>query len=204
MTDLVSKYISKIEPKVQYILFSATYPEDVKEKIGNVVVEAQQVNIKKEQLQLNHIQQFEYKCAKGQKPDFIKQIFNCCAMTQTVIFVNTKDYTERLHNMMRKEKYKSTIIFGNMSHEERDEMIAKFKRQEINVIITTNMLARGIDVPEIQIVVNFDVPTMKMPNGDRVGDAENYMHRIGRTGRFGTQGLAITIYDRDEDKEYLD
>jgi len=104
--------------------------------------------------------------------------------------------------MLRKEKYKSTIIFGDMSWQERDEMIAKFKRGEISVIITTNMLARGIDVPEVQIVVNFDVPTTgKDP---RVGDPENYMHRIGRTGRFGTKGLALTIYDRDEDKIYLD
>ena len=124
-------------------------------------------------------------------------------MTQTVVFVNTKKFAETLHNMMRKEKYKSTIIFGDMDWNERDEMIAKFKSGEVSVIITTNMLARGIDVPEVQIVLNFDVPTMG-PRGQKVGDSENYLHRIGRTGRFGTQGLAITIYDRDEDKVYLD
>lgn len=124
-------------------------------------------------------------------------------MTQTVVFVNTKKFAEMLHNMMRKEKYKSTIIFGDMDWSERDEMIAKFKSGEVSVIITTNMLARGIDVPEVQIVLNFDVPTMG-PRTQKVGDAENYLHRIGRTGRFGTQGLAITIYDRDEDKSYLD
>ena len=124
-------------------------------------------------------------------------------MTQTVVFVNTKKFAETLHMMMRKEKYKSTIIFGDMGHDERDEMIAKFKSGEVSVIITTNMLARGIDVPEVQIVLNFDVPTVG-PRNQKVGDPENYMHRIGRTGRFGTQGLAISIYDRDEDKVYLD
>lgn len=123
-------------------------------------------------------------------------------MTQTVIFVNTKKYAEALHNMMRTAGYKSTIIFGDMSVQERDEMIEKFRRQEVAVIITTNMLARGIDVPEVEIVINFDVPQMRV--GDKkVGDPENYLHRIGRTGRFGTQGLAVTIFDRDEDKEYL-
>lgn len=125
-------------------------------------------------------------------------------MTQTVVFVNTKAYTDRLHNMMIKDNLKSTIIFGDMSVEERDEMISKFRAGEVSVIITTNMLARGIDVPEIQIVINFDVPTQRTGRGnERVGDAENYLHRIGRTGRFGTKGIAITIYDRDEDRQYL-
>ena len=109
--------------------------------------------------------------------------------------------------MMRRENLKSTIIFSEMSHEERDEMIEKFRTGEVkirffvSVVITTNMLARGIDVPEIQIVINFDVPTQRVGRGgnERVGDSENYLHRIGRTGRFGTQGIAITIYDRDED-----
>lgn len=65
------------------------------------------------------------------------------------------------------------------------------------------MLARGIDVPEIEIVINFDVPT-SIALGKKQGDPESYLHRIGRTGRFGSKGLAVTIYDRDEDKQYLD
>ena len=126
-------------------------------------------------------------------------------MTQTIIFINTKNYADRLHKMMRRENLKSTIIFSEMSHEERDEMIEKFRTGEVSVVITTNMLARGIDVPEIQIVINFDVPTARVGRGgnERVGDAENYQHRIGRTGRFGTAGIAITIYDRDEDRQFL-
>ena len=203
LTEVVSKHVSKLEHKVQYILFSATYPEEIKELIGTIVKKAQQISIKKESLQLDHIRQFEYVCEKGKKPEFMKDIFNICEMTQTVVFVNTKKFAEILHTMMRKENYKSTIIFGDMDWAERDEMIAKFKTGEVSVIITTNMLARGIDVPEVQIVLNFDVPTMG-PRDKRVGDPENYMHRIGRTGRFGTQGLAVTIYDREEDKIYLD
>jgi len=66
------------------------------------------------------------------------------------------------------------------------------------------MLARGLDVPEVEIVINFDVPTKKDLQGNRNGDCETYLHRIGRTGRFGSKGLAISIFDRDEDKKYLD
>lgn len=86
------------------------------------------------------------------------KVFNTCCMTQTVIFINTKAFAESVHQMMRKHGYKSMLIFGDMSAEERDETIRKFRNGEISVIITTNMLARGIDVPEIEIVINFDVP----------------------------------------------
>mmetsp|Transcript_19870 Transcript_19870/g.14310 ORF Transcript_19870/g.14310 Transcript_19870/m.14310 type:complete len:141 (-) Transcript_19870:134-556(-) len=125
-------------------------------------------------------------------------------MTQTVIFVNTKDYAYALHKMMRGANLKSAIIFGKMDNDERDKMIEKFRKCEVNVVITTNMLARGIDVPEVQIVINFDVPTMKDSHNKVVADPENYLHRIGRTGRFGTKGIAISIYNRDVDKQYLD
>jgi ATP-dependent RNA helicase DDX19/DBP5 len=94
-------------------------------------------------------------------------------------------------------------MFGNMAPEERDEMMAKFRKGEVRVFITTNMLARGIDVPEVEIVINYDVPVLRIGN-ERHGDPETYLHRIGRAGRFGVQGIAITIYDRDEDKIYFD
>jgi len=118
--------------------------------------------------------------------------------------MNTKSFAETLHTMMRKNGYKSTIIFGDMSPEERDEMVNKFRNGEVSVIITTNMLARGLDVPEVEIVINFDIPTKTDEKKNKSGDCETYLHRIGRTGRFGSKGIAISIYDRDEDKTYLD
>ena len=124
-------------------------------------------------------------------------------MTQTIIFVNSKQYAEVLFEQLRKAQLQVVIIFGGMYSSERDKMIEMFRTGKIAVIITTNMLARGIDVPEVQIVINFDVPLMGDGKGGAEGDPENYLHRIGRTGRFGTKGLAITIYDRDIDSDYL-
>ena len=72
------------------------------------------------------------------------------------------------------------------------------------MLITTNIVARGIDVPEVQLVINFDIPQKKDPNGKTCGDPETYLHRIGRTGRFGVNGVAVSIYDRDQDKQMLD
>jgi superfamily II DNA/RNA helicase len=95
-------------------------------------------------------------------------------------------------------------MFGEMSNEERDEMMEKFRNGEVRTFITTNLLARGIDVPEIDIVINYDVPVKFKKNGQSKGDAETYIHRIGRAGRFGVKGIAITLLDREEDKNYFD
>lgn len=87
-----------------------------------------------------------------------------------------------------------------MEREERDEMMEKFRNREINVVLTTNLLARGIDIPEIELVINFDVPKVKV-DGVFKPDHENYLHRIGRAGRFGlSNGIAITLYDNEEDE----
>lgn len=86
-----------------------------------------------------------------------------------------------------------------MSKEERDEYIEKFRQGEITTIITTNLLSRGFDMHQIKLVINFDVPAYK-ENGKFVPDYENYMHRIGRAGRFGDTGIALTLFDRDQDE----
>ncbi len=127
LKQLHSKTIAKLPHKVQHVFFSATYTEDVKAQIAHFAQQAQQVSLKKEQLSLDHIKQYEFRCEQGKKPEFLKQVFNICEMTQTVIFINTKSFAERLQNMMRREGFKSAIIFGNMSPEERDEMIEKFR-----------------------------------------------------------------------------
>ena len=87
-----------------------------------------------------------------------------------------------------------------MSVEERDETMQKFRNQEINVLITTNLLSRGIDVPETELVINFDVPFLKI-NKEIQADPETYLHRIGRAGRFGRPGVALTILSRDRDSD---
>lgn len=115
-------------------------------------------------------------------------------MTQTIIFVNTKSFAEIAFNILRNKGYKATLFFSDMSKEERDEMMEKFRKREVNVLLTTNLLARGIDVPEIELVINFDVPKVKV-EGVFKPDYENYLHRIGRAGRFGAKGIAVTLFD---------
>ena len=120
-------------------------------------------------------------------------------MTQTFIFVNTKNFAETVHRLLRAADLKSYIMFSKMSKEERDGTMDRFRKQQINVLITTDLIARSIDVPEAQLVINFDVPQR-----DKHAEPETYLHRIGRTGRFGSNGIALTLYDRETDKEHLD
>jgi len=105
------------------------------------------------------------KCEEGKKLDFIKKIFEVAESTQTFIFVNTKDFAVKVHERLRKVGLKSFLMFSGMSKEERDDTIEKFRREEVNVLITTNMIARGIDVPQTELVINFDVPTMSVGRG---------------------------------------
>lgn len=89
-----------------------------------------------------------------------------------------------------------------MQKHERDAYVQKFREHKVSKVITTNLLSRGLDIPQISVVINFDVPTETI-NNVRQGDGATYLHRIGRTGRFGAPGLALTIYDRDEDEKYM-
>ena len=121
-----------------------------------------------------------------------------------MIFVNTKDFAKVVCSQLNKMGCKCELIFGETPANERDRRIQLFRDGSIQVLITTSMLARGLDVPDVRLVINFDIPWKKMNGGEKVGDGETYIHRIGRTGRFGVQGIAISIYDREDQQKYLD
>ena len=145
------------------------------------------------------------KCEQRGKLEFIKDVFTVCEKTQTFIFVNTKDFANKVNQMLIKGGYASYILFGNMANDERDEIMQKFRDEKINVLICTDLLSRGIDIPEAQLVINFDVPTSFDKKLERsVANPETYIHRIGRGGRFGTSAVAVTLWNRDQDKDALD
>lgn len=150
-------------------------------------------------MQLSNIQQFYLKTAPKEKVNFIKQVFDVATTnTQTLIFVNTLNFAETLHRLLKQDGYKAVIIFGRMGKEERDEYIEKFRVGEATIVITTDLLSRGFDMPTIQLVINFDVPRQK-----GAPDFETYLHRIGRAGRFGQPGIAVTLFDREEDESFF-
>jgi len=152
----------------QWVLFSATFEDGVNhtqliQKHIPQILEASQIKMSSEKImnKLTHIKQFAMKCPNRGKLDFIKEVFEVCEKTQTFIFVNTKDFAETVNRLLKKGGYASYILFSKMSKEERDEIMQKFRDEKINVLVTTDILSRGIDIPEAQLVINFDVPTMR-------------------------------------------
>ncbi|TNV78952.1 hypothetical protein FGO68_gene461 [Halteria grandinella] len=188
---------TKLKRAVQYIFFSATFDTAISEKISAIVSDANQINLKQEQLKLDNIQQYYMKCAKNGKLQFIKDVYeSITGKTQTIIFVNSRDFAVKVFNFLKDDGYQVSLIMGgDMSKEERDKQIEKFRAGTTTVVITTDLLARGFDMPTIQLVINYDVPHKK---GNP--EYELYLHRIGRAGRFGIPGVAVTLFDREEDE----
>ena len=116
--------------------------------------------------------------------------------TQTIIFVNTINFAETVYDRLNKEGYRCFVMFSRLTKEERDDCIKKFRQGSINVIIATNLLSRGFDMHTIKLVINFDVPSQK-----HLPDYESYLHRVGRSGRFGNSGVALTLFDREDDEK---
>lgn len=193
-----SHIVNSLKRDVQYVFFSATFEPTISEKISAIVTEANQIHLKEEQLKLENIQQYYMRCKKNEKVKFIKDVYDSITgKTQTIIFVNSRDFAVKVFTFLKDDGYQVSLIMGgDMSKEERDKQIEKFRSGASTVVITTDLLARGFDMPTIQLVINYDVPHKR-----GVPEYELYLHRIGRAGRFGTPGVAVTLYDRDEDEQ---
>ncbi|DBA00225.1 TPA: hypothetical protein N0F65_007869 [Lagenidium giganteum] len=179
----------------QFLLFSATYADDVREFAMRMVPDHNIITVKKERLTLDGIKQFWIDCeSKDNKFKVLSDIFAILTIGKCVIFVQSRETCKELTRRMREAGHSVGILHGaDMAKEVRDQVIDEFRAGTTNVLITTNVLARGIDVAGVSLVINFDIPTGR----DGQPDPETYLHRIGRTGRFGRKGCAINfVYDR--------
>lgn len=117
-----------------------------------------------------------------------------------MVFLNTKRFVNDLYDYLKKEGFTVFKVMGgrDMDYAERDLIMKQFRKGEIKFLICTNLLSRGIDIPGMNVMVNFDVPFIKDKDGFPIPDRETYLHRVGRTGRFDTKGLAITLINELE------
>jgi ATP-dependent RNA helicase DDX19/DBP5 len=178
----------------QYLLFSATYADDVRDFAMKMVPDHNIITVKKEKLTLDGIKQFWIDCkTRENKFEVLSDIFAILSIGKCVIFVQQRETAKQLTRAMRDKGHSVGILHGaDMAKEVRDQVIDEFRAGTTNVLITTNVLARGIDVAGVSLVVNFDIPLTR----DHRPDPETYLHRIGRTGRFGRKGCAINfVYD---------
>lgn len=210
MASQVGQIRKFFRQNLQILLFSATYHEEVRLFAEKIVPNANKINVKKEELTLNTIQQFYVICNDdADKLSFLSDLYACMSIGQSIIFVNTRKTAFSIAENMRKDGHAISVICGTqtnsgekMDHEVRDQVMDSFRSGESKVLIATDVLSRGIDVPQVTLVINFDIP-IRFNSTNSIGindnnlsvevENETYLHRIGRTGRFGLNGISINF-----------
>ena len=146
--------------------------------------------VKNEELTLEGIQQYYNSVADNRwKYDIIKDLYDVININQCIIYVNTKKRIVDLYNQFLDDNFPISYITSDLNSNERKERMADFKSGKIRILLSTDLLARGIDVQQLSLVINYDIPREK----------ETYIHRIGRSGRYGRKGIAINLLN---DKEF--
>lgn len=183
--------VQRLLPRdIQTLLFSATFPDDVYEYALKFVPKANEIRLKHEELNHDTIKQLYVDCDSVEhKVEMLGEIYNSLTVGSSIIFVQEKRTANFLYSKMTKEGHKVSVLHGDLTPSERDRLIDDFRSGKSKVLITTNVLARGIDISSVTVVINFDLPTTR--NGR--ADPSTYLHRIGRTGRFGRTGVTISM-----------
>ncbi|AOW25828.1 ATP-dependent RNA helicase eIF4A [Candida albicans P57072] len=173
----------------QIVLLSATMPQDVLEVTTKFMNNPVRILVKKDELTLEGIKQFYINVElEDYKFDCLCDLYDSISVTQAVIFCNTRSKVEFLTNKLREQHFTVSAIHADLPQAERDTIMKEFRSGSSRILISTDLLARGIDVQQVSLVINYDLPANK----------ENYIHRIGRGGRFGRKGVAINfVTDRD-------
>jgi len=178
-----------LPPATQVVLVSATLPHEVLEMTTKFMTDPVRILVKRDELTLEGIKQFFVAVEKEEwKFDTLCDLYDTLTITQAVIFCNTRRKVDWLTEKMRKANFTVASMHGDMPQNERDEIMNAFRNGESRVLITTDVWARGIDVKQVSLVINYDLPNNR----------ELYIHRIGRSGRFGRKGVAINFVKNDD------
>lgn len=182
------KKIYKFLPaKKQTLLFSATMPKAIRKLAMDFMHQPNEIAVSPVSSTAESVKQQIYFVEKKQKPQLLGNLIGKTKV-QTLVFTRTKHGADRLSKTLRKTGIDSACIHGNKSQNARQKALQSFKSGEIHILIATDIAARGIDIQGLPLVVNFDLPV----------DAETYVHRIGRTGRAGLQGKAVSFCSEEE------
>ncbi|CUM67440.1 uncharacterized protein PRCAT00005136001 [Priceomyces carsonii] len=169
---------------VQVVVVSATVPRDVLDMTSKFMAKPVKILVKQDDISLEGIKQYYIQCEKEDwKFDTLCDLYDSLTITQAVIFCNTKIKVDWLAEQMRRQNFTVASMHGDMKQDDRDNVMSDFRSGSSRVLISTDVWARGIDVQQVSLVINYDIPN----------DMENYIHRIGRSGRFGRKGVAINL-----------
>lgn len=174
---------------VQVALFSATMPNDILDLTSRFMRDPRRILVKKDELTLEGIRQFYVAVEKEVwKLDTLCDLYETVTITQAIIYCNSRKRVDDLSRDMQAKDFTVSAMHGEMTQDERNVIMRQFRSGSTRVLITTDLLARGIDVQQVSLVINYDLPASQ----------ENYIHRIGRSGRFGRKGVAINFVTEDD------
>ncbi|MBV7274143.1 DEAD/DEAH box helicase [Clostridium sp. PL3] len=188
-------FIEQVEGIINYLpkdrvtmLFSATIPEEIEKLCYKYMSNPENIEINSNNLTVEKIKQIYYEVESNKKFSFLKNIIYTERPDSCIIFCNLKDTVESLTQRLKSRGYSCSKLHGGMLQKDRIDMMESFKRGEFRFLVATDVAARGIDVENVTHVINYDIPMEK----------ESYVHRIGRTGRAGKEGIAITLVSSKE------
>lgn len=187
----VKEIVMNIPKESQICLFSATMPESVIELSRKFMNKPVKILVEDEKLTLEGIHQYYIDLGNEKyKLDTLKDIYNRLNISQCIIYINTKEKGEFLYNKLTDENFMVSLIHGGMEQNKRYEVMDKFRKGDNRILLSTDLLARGIDVQQVNLIINYDLPY----------ESECYLHRIGRSGRFGRKGVVINFIVNDDKK----
>lgn len=186
----IKKIIQKIPPKRQTLFFSATMPDTITDLAHSILKDPVKVEVTPQSTTVERIAQKVLMVEKSNKPSLLKRILKDENATSVLVFSKTKHGANKIVEFLEKNSIQVEAIHGNKSQGAREKALATFRAGKIKVLVATDIAARGIDIPAISHVINYDIPL----------DPESYVHRIGRTARAGLEGIAISFCDPSEIK----
>lgn len=184
----VKKLIAALPAKRQTLFFSATMPPDIVKLADTILHNPAKVEVTPVSSTAETINQSVYLTDKGRKNDLLVHVLKGKTIVTALVFTRTKHGADKVVKMLVKEGIKAEAIHGNKSQNARQRALENFKNQSIRVLVATDIAARGIDVDDLAHVINFEIPNI----------SETYVHRIGRTGRAGAKGSALSFCDAEE------
>jgi ATP-dependent RNA helicase RhlE len=185
----LQRIINLLPTQRQNLMFSATFSPEIKRLAGSFLNSPITIEVARSNATADKVTQVVYKVADEDKRDVVAHLIRGRSLKQVLVFSNTKIGASRLARQLEQEGVKATAIHGDRTQQERMAALEAFKSGAIDVLVATDVAARGLDISDLPCVINFDLPY----------SAEDYVHRIGRTGRAGASGDAISIFsDKDE------
>jgi superfamily II DNA/RNA helicase len=184
----LQRILSYLPKQRQTLLFSATFSPEIKRLAQSYLQDPVTVEVARPNATASTVEQRFYSVSDDDKRGAVRQLLRDRSLTQAIVFVNSKLGAARLARAFERDGLKTAALHGDKSQDERLKSLDAFKRGEVDLLVATDVAARGLDIADLPAVFNFDVPF----------NAEDYVHRIGRTGRAGASGLAITLVTRDD------